>query len=648
MCGFAGFIDLSARLSNGDLDARVRAMADCMVLRGPDGSGTWVDERSGIALGHRRLSVIDLTTHGHQPMSSSSERYVIAYNGEIYNFQDIRRDLECAGVQFCGHSDTEVLLAAIERWGLEATLKRANGMFAFAVWDQHARTLYIARDRFGQKPIYYGFSGSYFVFASELKPIKTLIGNDLKIDRSIVRAYLRHGYVPTPYSIYEGICKLQPGTFLKLTLEDVSSRRMGAPQAYWSALEVAKAGLDRPFEGREDDAVDALDELLCDAVGKCMVSDVPLGAFLSGGIDSSTVVSVMQAQSSRPVKTFSIGFEEAQYNEAAYAGKVARHLKTDHTELYVTEKDALDVLPKLPLLYDEPFADASQIPTYLVSKLARQHVTVSLSGDGGDELFGGYNRYLFANRLDRFDSIMPKPVIGILVDLMRTFSVSAWDRVGSLMPERFKFPQFGDKVHKLASVVDTASPQDRYYALCSIWQNAEDVVCNKEHSPYTLGVPSQWPLLNEHIHQMMYVDAVTYLPDDILTKIDRASMGVSLEARIPLLDHRIYELAWQFALGAKIKGGQGKWPLRQVLHRYVPREIIKRPKMGFGAPIGIWLRKELRDWVESLLATERLRDEGFFDPSIITDTWNEHLRGARNWQYQIWTILMFQAWLDEN
>ena len=619
-----------------------------MHLRGPDDAGAWGDPECGVALGHRRLSILDLSAHGHQPMASASGRYVISYNGEIYNFADIRAELSAWRVVFSGHSDTETLLEAIELWGLEATLIKCNGMFAFALWDRKTRELHLARDRFGQKPLYYGYSGSTFLFGSELKSLKAYPGFSPTISRGAVSALLRHGYVPTPHSIYEGIHKLVPGTVLTLSLDARRAGRLGEPVAYWSAQDTAQAGLDGPFRGNERDAVEALDDLLQDAVGKCMVSDVPLGAFLSGGIDSSSVVAAMQAQSDKPVKTFSIGFWEDQYNEAAHAADVARYLGTDHTELYVTERDALDVLPKLPGLYDEPFADSSQIPTFLVSQLARQHVTVSLSGDGGDEVFGGYNRYLLGQKLARVVGKVPGPVMHALTRLLKNIPVGAWDGIGGMIPERRRPPQFGDKMHKLLDVLDATSSQDLYRRLTSLWQNADDAVLGDTGLDYILGSPATWPKLDGFIHQMMYLDSVTYLPDDILTKVDRASMGVSLEARVPLLDHRLYELAWSFPLEMKIHGGSGKWPLREVLYRHVPKRLIERPKMGFGVPVGMWLRGNLRDWAEELLDPARLKNDGYFDVDLVRRKWDEHQSGARNWQYQLWAVLMFQSWLDHN
>lgn len=647
MCGFTGYISLTGFDGVDGAKATVQAMTDEMYLRGPDDSGTWLDAETGVALGHRRLSILDLSQHGHQPMHSHSERYVIVYNGEIYNFGDIKSELEEKGVSFTSQSDTETLLAAIEQWGAERALQKCNGMFAFALWDKKTRELHLGRDRFGQKPLYYGFVGNTFVFGSELKALRAHPDFAPKIERGILPAFLRHGYVPAPHSIFEGIKKLTPGTVLTLPLSRIQDRQLGEPKAYWSAQEVASAGLVNPFEGSDDEAVELLDQTLKTAVGRCMVSDVPLGAFLSGGIDSSAVVAQMQALSTRPVKTFSIGFWDPKYNEAKHAAEVAKHLGTDHTELYVTEQEALDVLPQLPSLYDEPFADSSQIPTFLVSKLARQDVTVSLSGDGGDELFCGYNRYLLTQKLTAFQNALPNVGLSGLSAMMTGVPVSTWDALARLVPARYRPPQVGDKVHKLAGVLNAQTPQDTYFRLTSLWQNAEQVVQGGTPLDYALRQSHTWPPMDGNQHQMMLMDALTYLPDDILTKVDRASMGVSLESRIPLLDHTVYDLAWRLPLDMKLKSGKGKWPLREVLYRYVPQSLIDRPKMGFGVPVGAWLRGELRDWAENLLTPTRIQNEGYFDGDAIQKTWTEHLSGQRSWQYQLWTVLMFQAWLDE-
>ena len=626
------------------------AMNAALAHRGPDDAGLWYDAEAGVGLGHRRLSIVDLSPLGHQPMASESGRYYITYNGEVYNFRELRKELKPLGCTFRGHSDTEVLLAAIEQWGLEHAVKRFVGMFAFALWDRNERVLYLVRDRLGIKPLYYGWLGKAFVFGSELKAFKAHPAFRGEIDRNALALMMRHNYIPAPYSIYKGIYKLLPGHILTLNSADTGSAPVPTP--YWTARDVAEDGAANPFVGSETEAVEHLDILLRGAIKLRMVADVPLGAFLSGGMDSSTVVALMQAQCGQPVKTFSIGFYEQGYNEAKYAKAVAAHLGTDHTELYVTPEQAMAVIPKLPTLYDEPFSDSSQIPTFLVSELACRHVAVSLSGDGGDELFCGYKRYetgrdlwgkigwmppLGRQALARSLSAVPAKVLdggfGWLAPVLRRYG-----RAGAV----------GDKLHKLAEILAVESPETMYYRLVSHWKNPAGVVIGAAEPPTVLTDCDRWANLPDFTQRMMYLDLVSYLPDDILVKVDRASMGVSLEARVPLLDHRVVEFAWKIPLSMKIRNGQGKWLLRQVLYKYVPKELIERSKMGFGIPIDRWLRGPLRDWAESLLDETRLRREGFFNPTPIRQKWNEHLSGKRNWQYYLWDVLMFQAWLEDN
>ena len=650
MCGIAGFVETRSRRSATDSAELVAVMGAALKHRGPDDAGVWTDNESGIAFGHSRLSIIDLSPEGHQPMTSGCGRYVISYNGEIYNFPQIRRDLEELGEEFRGHSDTEVLLTAISRWGLLAALERSNGMFAFSLWDRRERVLHLCRDRLGQKPLYYGWAGPTFIFGSELKALVAHPDFEGSVDRGALTLFLRHGQVPSPHSIYQGIRKLPPGTLLSLPLDDLERGEIEAPRPYWSAREAAEAGLADPFTGDAQEAVTLLGDLLGDAVRQCMVSDVPLGAFLSGGIDSSTVVALMQAQATAPVKTFSIGFHDVQYNEAQYAAAVAAHLGTDHTELYVTDQDARDIIPDLPALYDEPFADSSQIPTYLVSKLAREHVKVSLSGDGGDELFGGYNRYAWGRSIARLLAATPAPLRRAMISGTNAIPVEGWNAlarsVSWMLPRRLRYPQAGDKLHKLAGILDSSCQEEMYWRLISLWQDPAAAVVGAREPTTPLRDWQSWPRLDDFVHQMMLLDAQTYLPDDILTKVDRASMGVSLESRVPLLDHRVFEFAWRLPLAIKMRHGQGRWPLRQVLYRHVPPTLIERPKMGFGVPIAEWLRGGLRDWAADLLDESRLRQEGFFEPGPIRRKWSEHLSGQRNWQYQLWAVLMFQAWLD--
>jgi asparagine synthase (glutamine-hydrolysing) len=642
MCGIAGCYHPSAGAE--DLRAVAANMARTLTHRGPNDSGYWADAMAGIALGHRRLAVIDLSPEGHQPMVSESGRYVIAFNGEIYNFRDLRGELEPLGHRFRGHSDTEVILAAVEQWGIDA-LEQFVGMFAFALWDRTERVLHLARDRLGEKPLYYGWMSDAFIFGSELKALRAFPRWNGQIDRNALALFIRHNYVPGPYSIYKGIYKLPPATLL--TVSSKSTDQLPEPVSYWSAKQVAEDSTQKTIMPDSKEAADQLDRLLRDTVLQKMVADVPLGAFLSGGVDSSTVVALMQAQSSRPVKTFTIGFHESEYNEAESARAVARHLGTDHTELYVTPKEAMDVIPLLPTLYDEPFADSSQIPTYLVSKLTRQHVTVSLSGDGGDELFGGYNRYFLGRRLWNSVGWAPKGLRQLAAKALVSISPEHWNGAARRFPflaGRVANP--GDKSQKLAAILAVRDPEAMYHGLVSHWENPVSVVLRGIEPATVLTDRRRWAQLSDFTQRMMYLDLVTYLPDDILVKVDRASMAVSLEARVPFLDHRVVEFAWRLPLSMKVRNGQGKWLLRQVLYKYVPRELIERPKMGFGVPIDHWLRGPLRNWAEALLAEDRLKREGYFSPQPIRQKWLEHLSGRRNWQYHVWDVLMFQAWLE--
>lgn len=644
MCGLTGFWD-SGRGSTND---SLIAMTTALTHRGPDDSGWWRDDQSGIALGLRRLSILDLSPAGHQPMHSACGRYAIVFNGEIYNHVDLRAALEGAGAasRWRGHSDTETLLAAFAHWGVKQTLVRLLGMFALALWDKEARTLTLARDRMGEKPLYYGWQGNVFLFGSELKALRAHPAFRARVDRGSLCLLLRYNYIPAPWSIYEGILKLSPGTWLTLGF----GQREPRIEVYWSVRQAVEAGMKDRFTGDENESASALEPVLKDAVGRQMVADVPLGALLSGGIDSSTIVALMQAQSARPVKTFTIGFHEARHNEAEHARAVARHLGTDHTELYVDPKRALDIIPRLPALYDEPFADSSQIPTFLVAQLARQHVTVSLSGDGGDELFGGYNRYFVNRKLWSKVFSMPQMVREGLAQALTVLTPERWDQlykwIGHLLPGNLRVSLMGDKVYKLAEKLRTAGDHaDLYYILTSEFAHPEEVVHGGEE--HTSLIERHWsgfplPTVEE---RMMYLDAVTYLPDDILAKVDRAAMGVSLETRVPYLDHRVVELAWRMPLATKIRNGKGKWLLRKILYEYVPKHLIERPKHGFGIPLEDWLRGPLREWAEALLDTERLSREGFFHPEPIRKKWEEHLSGRRNWQFQLWSVLMFQAWL---
>jgi len=657
MCGITGFIGFN-NLNATNVYGSAKQMGEAILHRGPDNIGIWSDNENQVALIHSRLSILDLSSAGHQPMESASGRYVIIFNGEIYNHNNLRRKLEnlqsstAVGKEWHGHSDTETFLACIEAWGLEVSLNHTVGMFAIALWDKQDKTLSLARDRLGEKPLYYGCQRGVFMFGSELKALKAHPAFEAKIDRNSLTLHLRHNYIPTPYSIYQGIKKLPPGTILKLHVRIglFAISDLPEPIQYWSLENVINGGRDFPFKGGDSDAVDILDRLLKDSVKQQMLADVPLGAFLSGGIDSSTIVSLMQAQSVYPVKTFSIGFNEEGYNEAVHAKAVAKHLGTEHTELYVTSQQAMDVIPRLTSLYDEPFSDSSQIPTFLVSEMTRQHVTVSLSGDAGDELFGGYSRYNYSEKLWRMVGALSLSGRIGLAKAIQKIPTEVWDLFSSpfkpFIPLRMR--NIGDKAHKLAAILDSFNQLDFYRNFISHWSSEEDVVIGGSELNYYFNQEHKIMRDIGYIDLMMMVDTLTYLPDDILCKVDRAAMGVSLETRVPFLDHRVVEFSWRLPLSMKIRNGQGKWILRQVLKKYIPKEMIDRPKMGFSIPIDAWLRGPLRDWAESLLNESRLRNEGFFNPAPIRQKWLEHLSGRRNWQYHLWNVLMFQAWLEAN
>lgn len=639
MCGITGF--WASAVAEPTIAER---MACRIAARGPDDAGVWTDAASGLTLAHRRLAILDLSPAGHQPMVSPCGRYVLAYNGEIYNHLDLRADLKVEEGAFGwrGHSDTETLLAALRHWGIQGALERVNGMFAFALWDASERSLYLARDRMGEKPLYYGHAGDTFLFGSELKALTAHPDWRGEVDRDALTLYLRHNYVPAPWSIYRGIVKLPSAHFV--VVRD-HGRAVGEPICYWDLGRAAERGVVAAA-GEPQALGDELDILLRDAIKRRMAADVPLGAFLSGGYDSTTVAALMQAQSDRPVKTFSIGFFEDAYNEAQHAKAVAAHLGTEHTELYVTPEEAMAVIPALPAIYDEPFADSSQIPTYLVSRLARQHVTVSLSGDGGDELFCGYNRYALGYRVWSKLRLLPAPLRRIVARGLCYAPVHALERLQHLLPERLRVSYLPDRLPKLAQVLHHREGGAFYQELVSHWKQPDHVVLGATEPATILVQPEQLPDFPDLRNRMMLLDMLTYLPDDILTKVDRASMAVSLEARVPLLDHRLVEFAWRVPMHYKYRDGQGKWLLRQVLYRYVPRELMERPKMGFGVPIEHWLRGPLRDWAEALLDEKRLREEGFFDPAPIRKMWDEHVSGGRRWHYYLWDVLMFQAWRE--
>ena len=651
MCGFAGILDPRRRWDEAALGHLVAGMAGTLAHRGPDDAGLWTDATAGIALGHRRLAVMDLSPAGRQPMASASGRYVIAYNGEIYNFWELRAELERSGraPAWRGHSDTEVLLAGFEAWGVEATLRRSVGMFALALWDAAERALWLARDRMGEKPLYYGWVDGCLAFGSELKALRRVPGWRGEVDREALALFLRHNYVPAPWSIHREVRKLPPGHLVRFDA-GAAPGRWPEPRAYWSLVEAAERGLADPLPPDPDACAEAVEEALRRSLAGQRVADVPLGAFLSGGIDSSTVVALLQAMAGGPVRTFTIGFREAGYDEAREAARVARHLGTEHTELYVTPREALAVIPRLPEIYDEPFADSSQIPTCLVSRLAREHVTVALSGDGGDELFGGYNRYVWALGLWRRLERLPRPLRTAAARAIRALPPGAWERLfaaaGPVLPQRLRVRQPGAKMHKLAELLGCTDPVAIYLRLVSHWEDPASVVLGAEEPATVLSDPCRQPRLPTFLERMMCLDALTYLPDDILVKVDRAAMAVSLETRVPFLDHRVVETAWRVPVALKLREGKGKWLLRRILHRHVPPELVERPKMGFGVPVEHWLRGPLRDWAESLLDEARLRREGYLDPAPVRRLWSEHLAGRGSWQYWIWDVLMFQAWLE--
>lgn len=656
MCGITGVFsqDFSTIC---DLTKVTRTMASKIKHRGPDDDGLWVDSSKGIALAHRRLSIIDTSAAGHQPMKSSCGRYVMVFNGEIYNHNEIRKELvdnsenayfNIIDNPWNGHSDSETLLAAISYWGLVNALKKSVGMFAIALWDKKEQVLILARDRMGEKPLYYSLQNSTFLFASELKALTSYPNFNGEVDRPALSCLLKRNMISTPRTIYKGVYKLLPGSVLKLTRSNLASNHTPLPDIYWSLREIALKGQKNIFTGTEFEAQDKFDYLLRQSIQGQMMSDVPLGAFLSGGLDSSIVVAMMQKQSSRPIQSFTIGFDEQGFNEANHARKIANYLGTKHTELYVSEKNAIDIIPRLHQIYDEPFADSSQIPTVLLSELASQHVTVSLSGDGGDELFGGYNRYVWGASIWRKIHWLPKSMRTALAGLLVSIPPAAWDHVinglNIFLPNRFCYSTPGDKLHKLAEILAVKSPDEIYYGLVQHWKDTKNIVVGLNESGTIL------PSLNSSFdssdleHQMMYMDSISYLPDDILVKVDRAAMSTSLETRVPFLDHRLVEFAWSLPLSMKIREGQGKWLVRQVLDRYVPRKLIERPKAGFTIPLDAWMRGPLKLWVDELLNESSLHEQGYLNPIPIRKMWKEHLSGKRNWSYHLWDVLMFQSW----
>lgn len=660
MCGIAGL------LSPADAQSRLQEisaqMADQLVHRGPDAGGVWAEQ--SVALSHRRLAILDLSPAGAQPMQSVCDRFVIAFNGEIYNHLDLRRDLAAAGAapDWRGHSDTETLLAGIAHWGLDGTLRRSAGMFAIALWDRRDRRLSLARDRIGEKPLYWGWAGRDLVFGSELKALRQHPDFPHDVCRQALAQYLRFAYVPAPRSIHPGVYKLEPGCIL--TVDDApppaapndplrpgESHGSLSIRRYWSLNQMIESGAQSRF-ATEAEALATVDEALRRAVSRQMIADVPLGAFLSGGIDSSLIVALMQAQSSRPVRTFTVGFENPAFNEAPFAAAVARHLGTDHTELTVTETEAREVIPLLPETYDEPFADSSQIPTHLVCKAARMNVTVALSGDAGDELFGGYNRYFYGPRIWQRLSLLPFSLRRAVAGTVLAIPPTGWDRLGGLYnltrPRGTGIASLGDKAHRVAHRMHAVRDvDDLHRSMVSFWTEPKGLIANlplSREPSSLLDDPLPAALADDASARMMAQDMRSYLPDDILCKVDRAAMAVSLETRVPFLDPDVLAVSARLPSQMKIRDGQGKWALRQILYQHVPRDLIERPKTGFGIPVGEWLRGPLRGWAEDLLSEEALRRDGLIDPVPVREAWAEHLSGRRDWTHRLWIVLMLMAW----
>jgi asparagine synthase (glutamine-hydrolysing) len=647
MCGIAGIWSPGLRVA--ERTSIVRRMAGCLAHRGPDAEGFWVPEDAPLAFGHRRLAVVDLTESGTQPMRSASGRWIIVFNGEIYNYRELRRELRQLGVVFRGASDTEVLLAAIEEWGITRALRRCVGMFAIGLWDVELAELHIARDRLGEKPLYYASIGSTFAFSSELKALRSHPDWIGTVDRDALALFLRHTHVPAPLSIYEGVRKVRPGTVISLRLGGGIIDPIET--VYWSAVQTALSAEEHRLAEPDDVLLDRVEDALSATISDQMIADVPLGAFLSGGIDSSLIVALMQRQSSKPVRTFTIGFSEGEFNEAHYAKAVATHLGTEHTEYVVTPREALDVIPLLPRLYDEPFGDSSQIPTYLVSRLARRDVTVALSGDGGDELFGGYARYAEAERLWARLNTVPFRLRTGAARALRTVPDAQWDSllhaIAMIAPQRLRLDTPG-KVGRFSRLLSRDTREALYGHVASTWDDPTSVVLGSNVQTTAFSEVGRSVRLRSFREQMMLLDVVSYLPDDIMVKVDRAAMGVSLETRAPFLDHRFVELTMRLPFRMKVRDGVSKWTLRQLLCRHVPTALIDRPKMGFGVPMGDWLRGPLRPWAEELLSTRRLETEGYFDAGTIRSVWRDHLRGRSSYSGHLWPVLMFQAWLAEH
>ncbi len=649
MCGIVGFLYGKRRPEPEFLSETVTAMAQAIRHRGPDAEGVWFDPEAGVAFGHRRLSIIDLSDAGAQPMASSSGRYILNYNGEIFNFRELRQHLEDRGQRFRGHSDTEVLLAGIDNWGIEETLRRANGMFAFALWDRRDQKLTLARDRVGKKPLYYGWIGGTFFFASELRPLGHHPDFSKKIDHAALSQLLRCGWISQPRSIFEGVCQLPPGSFLELDPGD--PKKDAVPESFWSPKEFVETGEREPFDGDYGDATRDLDLLLRDAISERMVADVDLGALLSGGIDSSVVVAIMQSLSDRPVKTFSVGFNEPRYDEAPHAKLIANHLKTDHHEVYLTPAKALSVVHELPRIYDEPFADPSQIPTYLISQVAREQVKVVLSGDGGDELFAGYRRYHEILTFWRRWGWIPAPPRAAVGGMIAAMSRTAWQLSNGCRPQAHAgfagWQRLGSTWERDGLRFAAGSPRDLLARQLSSVAKAHTLLQGGQPTPSVLDRKDLWAKVEDPLQGLLHLDFIGYLPDDILVKLDRASMAASLEARCPLLDYRVAEFAWRLPGAMRIDSKGGKRILRDVLALYVPPTLTERPKQGFSVPIAAWLKGPLREWAEDHLAEAHLQRQGLFDPSEVRRLWTQHQTGWRKHTKLIWAVLMFQTWADE-
>ena len=656
MCGITGVFGTD-NLPN--TDECINRMTNVLIHRGPDDRGTWIDKESGIAFGHRRLSILDLSEAGHQPMHSKCGNFVLSFNGEIYNHLDLRKELETysennkeSSIAWEGRSDTETLLEGFSHFGIKDTLIKAVGMFAIALWDKDNRKLYLARDRFGEKPLYYGWSNKSFIFGSELKALKEFDSFSNDIDRDSLNIFMRHGYIPSPRSIYKDIYKLEPGILLTIDIEgtDLNHPKKvedSLNKDIWWSLSESTIKAKQDIITDEVLGIEELEKSLINSISLQSIADVPLGAFLSGGLDSSLIVALMQSISSSKINTFSIGFKEEEYNEAKYAKAVAKHLDTNHTELYLSFNDALELIPKLPELFDEPFGDSSQLPTYLVCLMAKKHVTVALSGDAGDELFGGYNRHLQAPKVWKIISCLPTSILNIFSFIILKLPVGLINQIGLLLPGRYKVIFLGDKLLKFIDGINKFKrEEDLYLSLVSEWEDPSSLVLDSKEPDSLLRNNSSWPVLSSFEERMMFLDTSTYLPDDILVKVDRSSMAASLETRVPFLDHRVVEIALRLSLDQKIRNGKGKRILRKILNKYVPEHLIKRPKQGFGIPLAEWLRGPLREWAEKLIDKDRLNKEGYLNSKLVGQRWEEHLSRERNWEHSLWSVLMFQAWLE--